>query len=263
MVLVELADIVIPEVWDSVPASQVTLMQVACEFHFDKIALTVFFWMNSHSYIHHQIWFAICCYYFRHFSQVASFLYILFLKSKSSIPPFHTHQVPIGFPSTSPCQKLVSLTCVSTHSPSRLSSHCSSGIDHKSRWGAPNTYSHGSPQLSHQGMDTGHTSFCFRYTSLRVSFLTLFQPHPLNNSWIPVWRQELWFSCSLLYLSTKHKASYILGTSWLFVDKWMNKLTRVTKKKETQEKKLQNIYTLLHNRLENMETITFGAKQGT
>lgn len=43
----------------------------------------------------------------------------------------------------------------------------------------------------------------------------------------------------------------------------MNKLTRVTKKKETQEKKLQNIYTLLHNRLENMETITFGAKQGT
>ena len=82
-------------------------MQVACEFHFDKIALTVFFWMNSHSYIHHWIWFAIFCFTLDIFPGCL-ILYLLFLKSKSSILPFHTHKAPTGFPALLPAKNTTS-----------------------------------------------------------------------------------------------------------------------------------------------------------
>ena len=108
MVLVELADIVIPEVWDSVPASQVTLMQVACEFHFDKIALNVFFWMNSHLYIRHQIWFAICCYYFRHFPRLPHFYTFCFSRVKALFPPFIPTRSLLGFPALLPAKNTTS-----------------------------------------------------------------------------------------------------------------------------------------------------------
>lgn len=99
------------------------LKQVACEFHFDKqlLLLASSGWIHTHIFIRCDLPFVAIT---LDISQVASFLYILFLKSKSSIPSFHTHQVPIGFPSTSPCQKhnfpLFPLPVASTHSPSRL-----------------------------------------------------------------------------------------------------------------------------------------------
>lgn len=84
-------------------------MQVACEFHFDKIALTVFFWMNSHSYIHHQIWFAICCYYFRHFPRLPPFYTFCFSRVKALFPPFIPTRSLLGFPALLPAKNLFPL----------------------------------------------------------------------------------------------------------------------------------------------------------
>lgn len=89
-------------------ASQVTLKQVACEFHFDETALTVFFWMNSHSYIHHRMWFAICCNYFRHFPRLPHFYTFCFSRVKALFPPFIPTRSLLGFPALLPAKNTAS-----------------------------------------------------------------------------------------------------------------------------------------------------------
>ena len=83
-------------------------MQVACEFHFDKIALTVFFWMNSHSDIHHRIWFAIFWYYFRHFPRLPHLYSFCFSRVKALFSPFIPTRSLLGFPALLPAKNTTS-----------------------------------------------------------------------------------------------------------------------------------------------------------